>query len=137
MKKSPWLVAEIHRCSYPEGHLFQNSYGDRYGIFMIPFKTVELKVIVSAADIDPDFPWDHVSVSLQNRCPNWPEMCHIKDVFFDDDEAVVQYHPPRSEYVNCHPYCLHLWKPLNEKLPLPPRIMVGPDKYLKGSEHGK
>ena len=25
--------------------------------------------------------WEHVSVSLQNRCPTWDEMCRIKDIF--------------------------------------------------------
>lgn len=55
--------------------------------------------------------WDHVSVSLPTRCPTWEEMCYVKNVFFDEHEAVMQLHPPRSEYVNNHPYCLHLWKP--------------------------
>ena len=25
--------------------------------------------------------WDHVSVSLADRCPTWAEMCFIKDLF--------------------------------------------------------
>ena len=29
--------------------------------------------------------WDHVSVSMANRCPNWPEMEHVKRLFFKDD----------------------------------------------------
>ena len=37
--------------------------------------------------------WDHVSVSYRNRCCTWEEMCQIKDMFFRDDETVVQYHP--------------------------------------------
>lgn len=56
--------------------------------------------------------WEHVSVSPCNRKratpPTWAEMCEIKHMFFEDEEAVVQYHPPKSEYVNNHPYCLHL-----------------------------
>jgi hypothetical protein len=44
--------------------------------------------------------WDHVSVSLPNRCPNWQEMCFIKDVFFDAHECAMQLHPPKSENVN-------------------------------------
>lgn len=68
--------------------------------------------------------WDHVSVSRKNRCPNWPEMCFIKDIFFKDDEVVIQYHPKKSEYVNDHKNCLHLWKPHNIELPMPDVIMV-------------
>jgi hypothetical protein len=70
--------------------------------------------------------WDHVSVSLPNRCPTWAEMCLIKDLLFEKEETVMQLHPPRSQYVNCHSYCLHLWRPQNRSIPLPPSYMVGP-----------
>jgi len=53
---------------------------------------------------------EHVSVSLRRRCPTWDEMSMIKDVFWEDDELVVQFHPPKSQYVNIHPNCLHLWR---------------------------
>lgn len=43
--------------------------------------------------------WEHVSVSLPRRCPTWDEMCLIKDIFWDEEECVVQFHPPRSQYV--------------------------------------
>lgn len=69
--------------------------------------------------------WDHVSVSLPNRCPNWKEMCFIKDLFFYLDETVIQYHPPKSEHINNHPYCLHLWRPHEYVIPLPMSSMVG------------
>jgi hypothetical protein len=69
--------------------------------------------------------WEHVSVSCRNRCPNWPEMCFVKDLFWADDEVVMQLHPAKKDYVNQHPYCLHMWKPIAEIIPLPPRIMVG------------
>lgn len=71
------------------------------------------------------YPWEHVSVSLENRCPNWPEMCFVKDLFWEDDEVVMQLHPAKSDYVNNHPYCLHLWRPLRAEIPLPPIDMVG------------
>lgn len=49
---------------------------------------------------------------------------HTLDNFFKDEEAVVQYHPPKSEYVNIHTYCLHLWKPTSHEMPKPPKIFV-------------
>ena len=70
--------------------------------------------------------WEHVSVSMTNqkRCPSWEEMCAIKDIFFEPEEVVVQYHPKKSDYVNNHPYCLHLWRPLNTEIVTPPKIYV-------------
>ena len=68
--------------------------------------------------------WEHVSVSLRNRCPTWEEMCLVKDIFWMDDECVVQFHPPKNEYINVHPYCLHLWKKIGEKADLPPKEFV-------------
>lgn len=68
--------------------------------------------------------WDHVSVSLVSRCPSWDEMCWVKDIFFDPEECVIQYHPPKSRYKNCHPHCLHLWRPQSETLPMPPLEVV-------------
>lgn len=68
--------------------------------------------------------WDHVSVSFPNRCPTWEEMCQIKDMFFEIDECVVQYHPAKKDYVNVHPYCLHLWRPQHGEIRMPPKAMV-------------
>ena len=68
--------------------------------------------------------WDHVSVSHNDCCPTWDEMCAVKDVFFLDDECCIEYHPPKSEYVNIHPYCLHIWKPQNAEILQPPRNYV-------------
>jgi len=68
--------------------------------------------------------WDHVSVSLADRCPTWDEMAFVKEVFFRPDEAVMQLHPPRSVYKNLHPFCLHLWRPQHEPIPLPPPRFV-------------
>jgi len=69
--------------------------------------------------------WEHVSVSLPTRCPEWDEMCLIKDIFWDPEDCVVQCHPPRDEYVNKHPNCLHMWRPTTAILPRPPTWMVG------------
>jgi len=38
--------------------------------------------------------WDHVSVSLRHRAPNWPEMEFVKRRFFNDGETVMQLHVP-------------------------------------------
>lgn len=69
--------------------------------------------------------WDHVSVSFRNRTPTWEEMCEIKRMFFHPEEACFELHPVESEYVNNHPYCLHIWRSQQETMPLPPSWMVG------------
>ena len=66
--------------------------------------------------------WEHVSVSTPSRCPNWAEMCFAKDLFWSVDDVVMQIHPAASEYVNNHPYCLHLWRPQGVEIPTPPRV---------------
>lgn len=52
-------------------------------------------------------------------------MCWVKGKFWDPEAAVVQYHPPASAYLNCHPYCLHLWRPIDVEMLLPSPILVG------------
>lgn len=72
--------------------------------------------------------WEHISVSpwspKRKSCPSWEEMCKVKDMFFEPEERVVQYHPPKSEYVNNHPYCLHLWRYVAGDFPHPPTLFV-------------
>jgi hypothetical protein len=69
--------------------------------------------------------WEHVSVSARGKCPTWEQMCIVKSVFWDEEDCVIQYHPPKSEYVNLHPNCLHLWRPTLETIPRPPTWMIG------------
>jgi len=84
-----------------------------------------LKIMASDGDGMPQTEgWEHVSVSLEGRTPNWKEMCFVKDLFWDDDEMVIQYHPKKQDYVNHHGYCLHMWRNKNVEFPMPPRILV-------------
>ncbi len=100
-----------------------DDYGNN-GAFSVRFKNA-CAFNVIAADGDG---WEHVSVSIpgQRRCPPWEEMCRIKDLFWDEGDLVIQYHPPKSDYVNNHPYTLHLWRKCgsNEFADSPPTYMV-------------
>lgn len=51
-------------------------------------------------------------------------MCFVKDLFWDGEDAVMQLHPPKSNYVNNHPHCLHLWRPTQAVIPMPETILV-------------
>lgn len=57
--------------------------------------------------------WEHVSVSPYDHTitPSWDDMCKLKDMFFEDEETVIQIHPPKSRYVNIMKNCLHLRRP--------------------------
>lgn len=90
------------------------------GAFLLEISGAPVRVIASDGA-----GWEHVSVSLKDRCPTWEEMYQVKALFWDDQDCVVQFHPPKSEYVNNHPYCLHLWRPIGVEIPLPPSLLVG------------
>ena len=106
---------------------FATRPGSRFGLFRIESLTTgaTLHVLVGSAELwkseglDGE-PWDHVSVSKVDKPPTWEEMCYVKLLFFGDDECVVQFHPPKSQYVNLHPNVLHLWKLANGSFPMPP-----------------
>nr|AKH47593.1 hypothetical protein [uncultured marine virus] len=104
--------------------LFGHAGDDANGFFHIPSPTDTsyMKVLASSGE-----GWEHVSVSRVNRCPNWPEMEHVKHLFFRDDETAMQLHVPPENHINVHPYCLHIWRPSDPQtpIPLPPEWMVG------------
>lgn len=70
--------------------------------------------------------WEHVSIMPydKRKTPTWDDMCKLKSMFWTEDEAVVQYHPRKEDYVNMAKNCLHLWKPTEQELPLPPKQFV-------------
>ena len=123
MRHEPNLRAETFKSS---SLLFgeRTPAGKNWGYFEIHRPGGTLRVLSSGTP-DPGAgamsDWEHVSVSLINRCPTWEEMCFVKDLFWREDEIVVQSHPKKSEYINKMPYCLHLWKPVVGEYVLPPK----------------
>lgn len=95
--------------------------GDDFGAFKIPFKSFILTVICAPMKASG---WEHVSVSLENRCPNWEEMSYVKSLFWNEDQTCVQFFPKKSEYVNNCEHCLHIWRHKSGH-ELPPSILVG------------
>jgi len=102
---------------------FYGSFGDHEtGAFRILCAQTggDLLVIASSGE-----GWDHVSVSLKHRTPNWAEMEFIKRLFFKDDETAMQLHVPPSEHISFAHTALHLWRPLKQEIPRPPNELVG------------
>lgn len=95
------------------------------GYFVIPFGKVYFIVIASDG-----MGWEHVSVHCEFKdgkesTPTWDEMCYVKDLFWGEEDVVMQLHPAKSQYVNNHPHTLHLWRPINAEIPTPASLLVG------------
>lgn len=102
--------------------LFGHKGDSRNGAFVIPVagQTTVLRVIASNGD-----GWDHLSVSVggEQRCPTWAEMEFVKNRFIGD-VAAMQLHLSEGDHINVHPYTLHIWRPQQRHIPLPPKWMV-------------
>lgn len=98
-----------------------DSYGNN-GMFIVPFGAMMLNCMASDGQ-----GWEHVSVTIDGgqQTPTWEIMCYVKDLFWDEDDCVIQYHPPKSVYVNNMKSCLHLWNPIGTEIPIPKPQLVG------------
>ena len=121
------IPAVLERGRVRSGQLSSNSSFGLHEAFMVDSPWGQTLGIIATDGTDPEaLGWEHVSVSCRNRCPNWPEMSFVKDLFWSEDECVLQFHPPKSVYVNAHPNVLHLWKPVEGIIETPPIELIGP-----------
>jgi hypothetical protein len=131
-------------------HLWTSSADGNNGAFDLASPEPGWRLALICSDgTDPDVPeatgWEHVSVhayrkrtrafllgsppleasaQVQLRTPTWKEMAFVKQLCWDDDDVVVQYHPRKSAYVNVHPHVLHLWRHRAQVFPEPPQELV-------------
>lgn len=102
-----------------------STYGNN-GRFVIPSVVTGRALLAIASD---GLGWEHVSIHAEKGeglfVPYWQEMVQVKDLFWDAEDVVMQLHPKRSEYVNNHPFVLHLWRPIGVEIPTPPKFLVG------------
>lgn len=111
------------------GRMRSNASFGNNGAFRIPSPLGRVLVIIASDGMG----WEHVSIHAERgkelATPYWNEMSFVKDLFWDDEDVVMQLHPKKTEYVNNHPNTLHLWRPVTTEIPTPPSILVG-DKSL-------
>lgn len=127
------------RTEYPINFKVEGHPDKADGRYIIPhphIKDYVLHVIFSTGE-----GWEHLSVTIRKvvvrskgitklveRTPTWAEMCFLKDCFWAPDECVVQFHPPKIDYISNHDFCLHLWRSQEQAFPSPPSILVGSNK---------
>jgi len=43
---------------------------------------------------------------------------------YGPDEWAIEYHAPDALHINVHPFCLHMWRPQHQEIPVPSAVMV-------------
>ena len=103
---------------------YATSAGEPFGLFIIKAASANgriLKVMACCATPESNG-WEHASVSLLDypkKTPSWEELCVVKDLFWDANECVVQFHPRKIDAVNIA-QVLHLWRDTKNPFGMPP-----------------
>jgi len=66
-------------------------------------------VLVSIDPLDDKKLWLHLSVSRPDRLPSWDDLRETKNTLLGKEKVAIQLLPKESEYINAHPFTLHLW----------------------------
>lgn len=86
-------------------------------VFMRVFehKIDGLRVIRSRSTTKDGADWIHLSTSRKSRLPNYDDLAKVKRDFLGEEVEAYQVMARKSEHVNCNPYCLHIWAPIDQK----------------------
>lgn len=68
--------------------------------------------------------WEHVSVSTAYGVPTYAEMVWVKKQFWEPHEWAIEFHAAEKDHINIHPNVLHLWSPVEDAFPVPPKECV-------------
>lgn len=68
----------------------------------------------------------HLSIAHHKRYPTWDEIRDARYELIPDDVMVAMFLPPRTEYVNVHAYCFHLFEVEAEDVPASLIVTAGP-----------
>lgn len=90
--------------------------------FSVSAHTVRHSIIFSGEDKSDGKRWLHLSIATYppgtGNIPSYHLLCEMKDLFIGPNRDAYMVFPRKSEHVNIHPECLHLWAPVGHK-PLP------------------
>lgn len=122
----PKFPHEVELAREKREDMYASNMNDSFGLFQFGHIHICQTTIVDVLTvmISDGMGWDHISVSTKDHCPTWDQMNWVKDLFFVPECCVIQFHPPKSKYVNNHPFVLHMWHKQGVDYELPPREMV-------------
>ncbi len=77
-------------------------------------------------------PWEHVSVVARlrhgghrkMRIPTYEEMRRVKLIFWEPEEVAMELHVGEADHISVNNYVLHIWRPIGQTIPTPPKIYV-------------
>jgi hypothetical protein len=52
----------------------------------------------------------HLTISRLDKLPSWEEVRDVRYQLIPDEATMAMLLPPRTEYVNVHPFCLQLYE---------------------------
>lgn len=129
--KLDWTHLDNYRITHP---VCGNApKGATYGMFSIPIPKKKQTVAIIIANDGTEGGWEHVSCHVRiaqgtrppiMRVPSYDELCWLKDLFWESHECAMQFHVPKTDHINRHQHCLHLWRRAGANCELPPTIMV-------------
>lgn len=105
--KTAQLMGFTHHFSFPRTYrvIQEAPRGEAFAVR----RNDGLQVICSVGvEVDAKV-WIHVSFSRPDRIPDYQDIADVKKDFIGEDRKAIQVFPQKSEHVNYHPYCLHLW----------------------------
>ena len=80
--------------------------------------------IIASVELRDGNLWYHVSLSRNGKMPSYADISWVKEIWMGDRWA-IQCFVPKSEHVNIHPNCLHLWHSLTSPRPFPEFAVQG------------
>ena len=89
----------------PDGWRVIQEWGSGYALQ----DNTGLRVIIDCSTKGDDRYWVHLSLSRAKAIPSHLDMVRVKEAFLGNSRYAYSVFPPRQEYVNIHPNCLHLW----------------------------
>jgi hypothetical protein len=73
---------------------------------------MELSVLLSVDTLENNERYLHISASFPSHAPTYSDLRDIKNIFIGKEAEAFQVLPKESEYINVHPYCMHIWHKL-------------------------
>jgi len=81
------------------------------------YRARDLGICLEVESIDGSL-WLHVSISRADEIPSYADLTEVKRVLLGPHRKAIMVLPAEAEHYNLHPYCLHLYSPIDSD-PLP------------------